>query len=90
MNIQERYQKKTPKFFKKLRNIGIAIAAGGGALLSAPVTLPTAIASIATYMVVVGSTVSAVSQAVVTDPDDDSGEVNTTSSENIDQHENSA
>ncbi len=89
MNIQERYQKKTPKFFKKLRNIGIAIAAGGGALLSAPVTLPTAIASIATYMVVVGSTVSAVSQAVVTDPDD-SGEVNRTSSESIDQHENSA
>lgn len=90
MKIQERYQKKTPKFFKKLRNIGIAIATGGGALLSAPVSLPTALVSIATYMVVVGTTVGAVSQAVVTDPDDESCEASQKSSPEGLTNENSA
>ncbi len=67
MRFQERIQKPTPPFFKKLRNIGIILAATGGALLAAPIALPSAIVSIATYMTVAGTVATTVSQAVVSD-----------------------
>jgi len=67
MKFQERIKKPTPPFFKKLRNIGIILAALGGAILAAPITLPTAVISIATYIVVAGTVATTVSQAVVSD-----------------------
>jgi len=67
MNIAERYKKPTPKFFKTLRNIGIALATAGGAIIAAPVAMPALVVTIATYMTVAGTVATAVSQAVVTD-----------------------
>mgnify|MGYP007026483738 CR=1 FL=1 len=67
MNILERYKKPTPKFFKTLRNIGIALATAGGAIIAAPISLPTILVTIATYMTVAGTVATAVSQAVVID-----------------------
>jgi len=67
MNIVERYKKPTPKFFKTLRNIGIALATAGGAIIAAPISMPTIVVTIATYMTVAGTVATAVSQAVVTD-----------------------
>ena len=67
MNIVERYKKPTPKFFKILRNIGIALATAGGAIIAAPITMPAIVVTIATYMTVAGTVATAVSQAVVTD-----------------------
>jgi len=67
MNIVERYKKPTPKFFRTLRNIGIALVTAGGAIIAAPISLPTIIVTIATYMTVAGTVVTAVSQAVVKD-----------------------
>ena len=67
MNIAERYKKPTPKFFKTLRNIGIALATAGGAIIAAPITMPAIVVTIATYMTVAGTVATAVSQAVVTD-----------------------
>ena len=52
----------TPKFFKVLRNIGLALAAVGGTVLAAPVTLPIVITSIGGYLAVAGGVISAVSQ----------------------------
>lgn len=69
MNIVERYKKPTPKFFKTLRNIGIALATAGGAIIVAPISLPAIIVTIATYLTVAGTVVTAISQAVVTDED---------------------
>lgn len=69
MNIVERYKKPTPKFFKTLRNIGIALATAGGAIIAAPISLPAIIVTIATYLTVAGTVVTAISQAVVTDED---------------------
>ena len=65
MKLQERYKKRTPSFFRKLRNIGIALAAASGAILAAPVALPAAIISAAGYLAVAGTVATAVSQAVV-------------------------
>lgn len=70
MNIIERYKKPTPKFFRLLRNIGIALATAGGAIIAAPVTLPAVVVTVATYMTVAGTVATAVSQAVVKDEDD--------------------
>jgi hypothetical protein len=63
MSIQQRLKQTTPRFFKKIRNIGLALAAAGTALLTAPVALPAAVISIAGYLVVAGSVAAAVSQA---------------------------
>lgn len=67
MNIVERYKKPTPKFFRLLRNIGIALATAGGAIIAAPVAMPVLVVKIATYMTVAGTVATAVSQAVVKD-----------------------
>jgi len=67
MRIIERYQKPTPKFFRLLRNIGIALATAGGAIIAAPVAIPATIVTIATYMTVAGTVATAISQAVVSD-----------------------
>jgi len=65
MKINERIQAPTPKFFKKVRNIGIALAAAGGAIIAAPVALPAALVSAAGYLVAVGGVMGAISQATV-------------------------
>ncbi|QTD38957.1 hypothetical protein JL193_06805 [Polaribacter batillariae] len=67
MKIIERYKKPTPKFFRVLRNIGIALATAGGTIIAAPITIPATIVTIATYMTVAGTVATAVSQAVVSD-----------------------
>ncbi|RXP52462.1 hypothetical protein EC396_11165 [Lutibacter sp. HS1-25] len=67
MKITERYKKPTPTFFRKLRNIGIALAATGGAIIAAPISLPAILVTIATYLTVAGTVATAVSQAVVSD-----------------------
>lgn len=61
----ERAQSPTPKFFKTLRNIGLALAAVGGAVLTAPVAVPALVTSVAGYLAVLGGALSAVSQVTV-------------------------
>lgn len=67
MNVVERAQAPTPKFFKILRNIGIVVATIGGAILTAPVALPVAIVTVGGYLAVVGGVISAISQVTVDD-----------------------
>ena len=65
MSIINRMKAPTPGFFRKLRNIGLALAAIGGVLVTAPVSLPAVIVSIGGYLAVAGSVFGAVSQATV-------------------------
>jgi len=65
MSIMKRMQAPTPKFFKILRTVGIALAAVGGTLLTAPVALPAAVITIAGYVSVAGAVMTAVSQTAV-------------------------
>ena len=65
MNIIERYKKPTPKFFKILRNIGMALATSGGTILASPIDLPDILVTIISYTTIAGAVASAVSQAVV-------------------------
>lgn len=67
MNIVERIQAPTPKFFRVLRSIGLALLAISGSLIAAPVALPVAMVSVAGYAAVAGGVISAISQITVDD-----------------------
>ena len=65
--IVNRASAPTPKFFKVLRNIGLAFAAIGGTILTAPVVLPAVVLTVGGYLAVAGGVLSAVSQLTVDD-----------------------
>lgn len=67
MTIIERAKAPTPKFFKVLRNVGLALAAAGGALLTAPISLPAGIVALGGYLTVGGTVLTTVSQVTVED-----------------------
>lgn len=64
MNIIERMKCPTPPFFKKLRNVGLVLAALGGALVASPIALPAGVLTVAGYITVAGGVATAVSQSV--------------------------
>jgi len=64
--IINRAKAPTPKFFKVLRNIGLALAAVGGTILAAPIALPVVVTTIGGYVAVAGGVLSAVSQLTTT------------------------
>ena len=65
MNLLQRAQAPTPKFFRIMRAVGLSLAAVGGAIVSAPVSFPVAVITIGGYLVVAGSVATAVSQFAV-------------------------
>jgi uncharacterized membrane protein HdeD (DUF308 family) len=67
--IISRAKAPTPKFFKVLRNIGLALATVGGTILAAPIALPVVVTTVAGYLAVAGGVVSAVSQLTTTEAD---------------------
>ena len=67
MNIIERAKAPTPKFFRILRSIGMALLAISGTIIAAPVVLPVAVVSIAGYAALAGGVISVISQITVDD-----------------------
>lgn len=67
MNIVERAKAPTPKFFKTLRSIGLALLAISGTIVAAPVALPAVVVSVAGYTALAGGIISAISQITVDD-----------------------
>lgn len=65
LNLVERLTAPTSKFFRIIRNVGLCLAAAGGAIIAAPVTLPAAIVAAAGYLTVAGGIMTAVAQATV-------------------------
>ena len=65
MNVVERTLAPTPKWFKVLRTVGIALASVGGVIIASPVGLPVGLVSVAGYLVLGGSIISVVSQTAV-------------------------
>lgn len=63
--ILTRVNAPTPKFFKKLRNIGLALAAVAGTIVAAPIALPAVVIKVAGYLAVASGVLSAVSQTAV-------------------------
>ncbi len=65
MNIVERIKAPTPKFFKILRSIGLALLGISGTIVAAPIVLPAVVENAAGYLAVAGGVVSAVSQVTI-------------------------
>lgn len=65
MNLAERVLAPTPKWFKILRTVGIALASVGGIIIASPVALPVGLVSAAGYLILGGSIITAVSQTGV-------------------------
>ena len=64
--IITRVKAPTPKFFKVLRTVGLALAAVGGTILAAPIALPAIVTTIGGYVAVAGGVLSAASQLTTT------------------------
>lgn len=65
--LAERSKADTPTFFKKLKLVGLTLAAVGGILVASPIALPAAIVAVGGYLIVAGSVATAVSQVTVKD-----------------------
>ena len=65
LNVVDRALAPTPKWFKILRTVGIALASVGGVIIASPIALPVGLVSAAGYLVLGGSIISVVSQTAV-------------------------
>jgi len=65
LTILERAAMPTPRFFRILKVIGLTLAAASGTLLAAPIALPAIVTTIAGYVAVASTVVTAVSQVTV-------------------------
>ena len=65
MNIMQRATAPTPRFFRKMRNIGLILAAISTTIATAPIALPAAVITIAGYAAVGSAVLGAVSQVTV-------------------------
>lgn len=66
-NLKERWTAKTPKFWKKVQSIALVIGTIAGVIIAAPVALPAAVITTATYLVSISATIVATSQLTVDD-----------------------
>jgi hypothetical protein len=63
--IVKRALKPTPRFFRKIRRIGIGLLTVAGAIAAAPVALPALVVTAAGYLATAGAVSVAVSQLTV-------------------------
>lgn len=66
-NIKKRWNAPTPKFWKKVQNIAIAVGAAAGVVIAAPITLPAAVVTVAGYLVTAGTVAATLSQLTIED-----------------------
>ena len=62
MELKERWQAKTPKFWQKVQKIGIALGVIGGTIIALPVALPAALVTAGGYLVAAGTVTATLSQ----------------------------
>lgn len=65
LNLVSRILSPTPKWFRIVRNLGLALSAVGGVLVASPVALPAGIVAVGGYLLLGGSIIGAVSQTAV-------------------------
>ncbi|MGC8751793.1 hypothetical protein [Hydrotalea sp.] len=63
--IWQRAQAPTPLFFKRLRSLALALSAIATAILTAPVSLPPLVVTVAGYVLTAGTVAGAISQLTV-------------------------
>jgi ABC-type xylose transport system permease subunit len=66
-DIKKRWNAPTPKFWKKVQKIAIALGATAGVVIAAPITLPATVVTVAGYLVTAGTVAATLSQLTVED-----------------------
>jgi dolichol kinase len=61
-SLKERWNAKTPRFWKRVQRIAIIAGTVAGIIIAAPVTLPAAVVTAAGYIVAVGTAVATTAQ----------------------------
>ncbi|HCN84428.1 MAG TPA: hypothetical protein DIT07_12525 [Sphingobacteriaceae bacterium] len=69
LSIRKRITSPTPKFFKKIRCIGLILGAVGVGVLTSPVSLPALVTTLAGYLATAGAVAASVSSAAVESQD---------------------
>lgn len=67
MNMKERWSAPTPKFWKRVQKIAITVGAVAGVIIAAPITLPAAVVTVATYAITAGTVAATLSQLTIED-----------------------
>ena len=65
MSIAQRWSAPTPKFWKRVQKIAITIGAIAGVIVTAPIALPVAVVTVASYAITVGTVAATLSQLTV-------------------------
>jgi hypothetical protein len=63
--MKERWCAKTPKFWKRVQKIAITVGAVAGVIIAAPITLPAAVVTVATYAITAGTVAATLSQLTI-------------------------
>ena len=69
-DIKKRWNAKTPKFWKNVQKVAIALGAAAGVVIAAPITLPATVVTVAGYLVTAGTVAATLSQLTVEDNQD--------------------
>jgi hypothetical protein len=64
-NLKERWNAKTPTFWKKMQKIGIIAGTIGGIIIASPVALPAILVSASGYLILAGTVTATLSQLTV-------------------------
>lgn len=63
--LKTRWKQPTPPLFHKLGQLGLILAGIGGAILTAPVSLPLAMTNVAGYLLTAGTVLASISQITI-------------------------
>jgi hypothetical protein len=63
--MKERWSAPTPKFWKRVQRIAITVGAVAGVIIAAPITLPAALVTVATYAITAGTVAATLSQLTI-------------------------
>lgn len=66
-NLKERWNAKTPKFWKRVQRWAIIGGAVAGMIIAAPVALPAALITTATYVATISATIATTAQLTIED-----------------------
>ena len=65
MSIAQRWNAPTPKFWKRVQKIAITLGAVAGVILTAPVSVPAAVITVAGYVATAGTVAATLSQLTI-------------------------
>jgi ABC-type xylose transport system permease subunit len=70
MSLVQRFNAPTPKFWKRVQQAAITVGAIAGVILTAPITLPAAVVTVAGYVATAGTVAATLSQLTIEDVKD--------------------